>query len=34
MALIIPIIVGMVVVGSFERRISLWMMNDKRSRIK
>ena len=34
MALIIPIIVGMVVVGSFERRISLWMTNDKSSRMK
>lgn len=33
-ALIIPIIVGMVVVGSFERRISLWMTNNKSSRMK
>lgn len=33
-ALIIPIIVGMVVVGSFERQISLWMTNNKSSRMK
>ena len=28
-ALTIPIVVGIIVVGSFERRISLWMTNNK-----
>jgi hypothetical protein len=28
-ALAIPIVVGIIVVGSFERRISLWMTNNK-----
>jgi acid phosphatase family membrane protein YuiD len=34
MALIIPIIVGMIVVGSVEHRISLWTTNGKSSHMK